>query len=74
MREDLTQSDHLLDLWAKNICPYCGQTIPEDQRVGSGRKSDGGFCSFGCYADYYKLELQQRARRVAQMARRHGNS
>jgi len=39
--------------------------IPEGTRVGSGRKADGGFCSLGCYAGYYSLELIDRARRRA---------
>lgn len=32
----------LLELWDKNICPFCGKSIPEGRRVGSGRKREGG--------------------------------
>jgi len=41
---------YLLELWDQNICPNCGKTIPQGTRVGSGRKSEGGFCSLDCYA------------------------
>ncbi len=54
----------LLDLWEKNICPQCGKVIPEGARIGSGRKSEGGFCSLDCYAKFYEAELVERAKRV----------
>ena len=66
----LSESDYLLELWDKNVCPWCGNTIPEGTRVGSGRKSEGGFCSLRCYADYYALELVERARKAQETARR----
>jgi len=62
MFENMEQ--YLLDLWGKNVCPNCGKDIPEGHRVGSGRKSDGGFCSLDCYARFYEAELTERARRV----------
>lgn len=60
---DESESDYLLSMWEQNRCPYCGQTIAEGKRTGSGRKSDGGFCSLNCYTRYYQLELAERARR-----------
>lgn len=71
---DIPESQYLLDLLLKNICPWCGKEIPEGTRVGSGRKDEGGFCSLACYANYYSLELQERARKVAETAKRHGHS
>jgi len=65
---DFSETDYLLELWAKNICPWCGKFIPEGTRVGSGRKSEGGFCSLSCYADYHALELAERARKALDTA------
>jgi len=62
-----SEREHLLELWGKNICPYCGKTIPEGKRVGSGRKAEGGFCSLDCYTRYYQFELGERARRLRQL-------
>jgi len=64
----VTDAEYLLDLWSKNICPWCGNNIPEGTRVGTGRKSEGGFCSLRCYADYYALELAERARKALDTA------
>jgi hypothetical protein len=60
----------LLEFWDQNICPNCGKTIPQGTRVGSGRKSEGGFCSLGCYTNFYQLELTERARRVLEGTKR----
>jgi len=60
------EETHLLELWDQNICPNRGKTIPPGTRVGSGRKSEGGFCSLDCYTSFYQLELSERARRVAE--------
>ena len=68
------EAESLLEFWNKNVCPFCGKTIPEGTRVGSGRKSEGGFCSLDCYTEYYKLEVIERAKRVAAIAERHRNS
>lgn len=65
---DVSENAYLLELWAKNICPWCGKTIPEGTRVGSGRKSDGGFCSLACYADYHALTLIDRAKKALDTA------
>ncbi len=62
------EQEYLLELWEQNVCPFCGNFIPEGTRVGSGRKSEGGFCSLRCYADYYALELAERARKALDTA------
>ena len=64
----------LLELWAKNICPNCGKNIPDGKRVGSGKKSDGGFCSLDCYAQYHKADLTERHKKIVALAKRHRNS
>jgi hypothetical protein len=69
-----SERDYLLELWSKNVCPYCGNAIPKGKRVGAGDKSEGGFCSLDCYAHYYEQELKNRARKVAELARRAGRS
>ena len=61
---------YLLELWDQNICPNCGKVIPQGTRVGSGRKSEGGFCGLDCYASFYQLELTERARRLAERTKR----
>ena len=75
-QEDLAEAEAevLLELWDKNICPFCERLIPERERVGSGRRREGGFCSLACYAEYHKVELIERARRVVALAARHRNS
>src|SRR5216684_5078184 len=60
----------LLELWDQNICPNCGKTIPQGTRVGSGRKSEGGFCSLDCYTGFYQLQLTERARRLTARTKR----
>ncbi|MBI4165789.1 MAG: hypothetical protein HY508_08660 [Acidobacteria bacterium] len=49
-----SERDYLLELWAKNVCPHCGNPIPEGKRVGAGDRGKGGFCSLDCYARYYE--------------------
>ena len=60
----------LLELWEQNICPNCGKTIPQGTRVGSGRKSEGGFCSLDCYTSFYQLQLTERAQRIVERTKR----
>lgn len=71
-----SEKAHLLELWDRGICPFCAKPIPPNTRVGSGRKSEGGFCSLKCFARYYEMELRQRAKRLAETsastARRQG--
>lgn len=68
---DIPEREYLLELWDQNICPNCGNAIPDGTRLGSGKKSDGGFCSLNCYAEYHKRPLAQRAFHVATIAKRH---
>jgi predicted nucleic acid-binding Zn ribbon protein len=70
----VSESQYLLTLWSLNVCPMCGKAIPEGTRVGSGRKSEGGFCSLDCYTIYYGLEIQERAQRAAQTAEKRTES
>jgi hypothetical protein len=60
----------LLELWDRNVCPNCGKTIPQGTRVGSGRKSEGGFFSLDCYTSFYQLQLRERARRLTKRTKR----
>ena len=69
-----SEKDYLLELWDKNICPNCGKQIPERTRVGSGKKSEGGFCSLECYTRYYEREIRERAKSLAALASRHRSS
>jgi len=62
----LSESVYLLNLWEKNVCPFCKKQYDARGRVGSGRKRDGGFCSLACYTGYYELDLRERARRIQQ--------
>jgi len=64
----ISESDYLLELWDRDICPWCGKHIPEGTRVGSGRKSEGGFCSLSCYVNYHSMELVERARKAGETA------
>ena len=69
-----SEQSYLLEFWDKNVCPNCGTKIPEGRRVGSGKKSEGGFCSLGCYGEYYKAELTERHKKAIAAAERHRNS
>ena len=60
----------LLELWDQNICPNCGKTLLQGTRVGSGRKSEGGFCSLDCYTSFYQLQLTERAQRLTERTKR----
>jgi len=69
-----SEQSYLLELWDKNICPNCCKKIPEGKRVGSGKKSDGGFCSLGCYVEYHEAELIERHVERMSLTQRHSNS
>ena len=66
--------EYLLALWDAGICPNCGDKIPEGKRVGSGKKSDGGFCSLTCYGEYHKATLVERHEKRLAAMERHRNS
>lgn len=55
---------YLLDLWDKGICPTCGKKIPDGTRVGSGKKSEGGFCNLDCYVEYHQDEIIERQKKI----------
>jgi hypothetical protein len=61
-----SETAYLLELWDKNICPFCKESFDPKKRVGTGQKKNGGFCSLTCYARYYELDLRERARRRQQ--------
>ena len=69
----ISETQYLLELWSKSVCPWCEKTIQPNTRVGSGRKSEGGFCSLDCYAKYYSIELNERAIKVAELAKQHSD-
>jgi hypothetical protein len=69
-----SESFYPLELWDKHIGPTCGKTIPEGKYIGSRKKSEGGFCTHGCYAEYYRMEITERAKKVQELAERHRNS
>jgi hypothetical protein len=54
--------------------PTCGKTIPEGKYVASGKMSEGGFCTLVCYAEYYRMEIVERAKKVQELAERHRSS
>jgi hypothetical protein len=69
-----SEQSYLLELWEKSVCPNCGKPIPEGRRVGRGKRSDGGFCSFGCYGEYYKTKLAERHKKAMAVAEKYRNS
>jgi len=69
-----SERSYPLELWGKGVCPNCGKKIPAGKRVGSDKKSDGGFCSLDCYGEYYKAELAERHKKAIAAAERHRNS
>lgn len=64
-----SERSYLLDLWEKNVCPGCKREIPQGARVGSGKKSEGGFCSLNCYIEYHKFGLVAGVGKAASFAR-----
>jgi len=65
---DKSEEDYLLELRNRNICPYCGKTIPVGAKVVRGK---GVFCSLSCVAGYHEPEFTQRAQHLAEISRRH---
>jgi hypothetical protein len=70
----ISETTYLLELWSRNVCPYCEKVLQPNSRVGTGRKSEGGFCSLDCYAKYYSIELNERSRKVAELAKQHSDT
>lgn len=64
----MEHSQYLLLLWMAGTCPCCGVSIPEGTRIGTGHKTDGGFCSMDCYLAYYSLEATERTQRARRLA------
>lgn len=64
----MRQTEHslLVELGNRKICPHCGRRIPFEAGVGSGRKSEGVFCSLDCYAHYSVLEMTDRLKLLDQ--------
>lgn len=69
-----SEEEYLLELWERNIYPFCGNHIAEDTRVGRGERRLGGFCSLDCLAKYYERELVDRAALLATIFKRHQDS
>lgn len=63
---DTDEESFLRQCWDSGLCPCCKRSFPASQRIGSGKRAEGGFCSLNCYAEYYKDELATRLRRFAQ--------
>jgi hypothetical protein len=65
----VTETTYLLQCWEAGTCPFCGKEFPAEQRVGRGRREDGGFCGLSCFAEYYKLSLLERHERIVRESR-----
>jgi len=63
----------LLECWDQNVCPHCNKQIPEGTRVGSGKKSEGGFCSLNCYGEYHKKALIARHKQRTESEQKNQN-
>lgn len=45
--------DRISEAARAGTCPQCGKAIPEGTAVGTGRHSDGRFCSLECVALFH---------------------
>jgi len=70
----ISEAAYLKMLWERYVCPYCQSVFPRGKRVGSGRMSDGGFCSLSCFSKYHALTLAEKARRLKRRIRTHNDS
>jgi hypothetical protein len=68
---DNSERDELSDLSGKNVCPNCGEHIPEGKRQVYG---GGVFCSLDCVAKYNVAELIEKHNKRRAAAERHRNS
>jgi hypothetical protein len=64
-----SEREYLLEFWDRSICPYCGKSIPEGKRIGSGRKSEGGFCSLDHFTAYHELKFREKAKKLQKFSR-----
>jgi len=69
-----SEKEYLLQLWDAGICPNCGNVIPQNRRIGSGKKSEGGFCSVNCSAEYHQATLIERHQKRLAAVKRHRDS
>jgi hypothetical protein len=60
----ITEESFLLDCWERGVCPFCGKAFPPTERVGSGQKAKGGFCSLTCYTKYYEMDIVERQNKI----------
>jgi hypothetical protein len=51
---------YLADCWQRLVCPNCQKQLDPKNRVGNGRKRDGGFCSLDCFAVFYERDISAR--------------
>jgi hypothetical protein len=70
----ISEAAYLKMLWERNVCPYCLNVFASGERVGSGRKSDGGFCSLDCFSKYHALAFAEKARLLKRRIRTHNDS
>jgi len=56
----ITEEAFLSDCWERGVCPFCRKVFPPTERIGSGQKARGGFCSLTCYTKYYELDIVER--------------
>lgn len=59
-----SEQTYLAECRTDNMCPYCHKTFPPEERIGSGRKSEGGFCSLDCYTKYHATDILERQSRL----------
>lgn len=57
-----SEENYLRTCLDRSICPFCKREVPPGQRVGSGARCDGVFCSLDCYARYHALTIRERLR------------
>jgi hypothetical protein len=43
----------IIEFWKERLCPWCEAHVPNGSGVGTGRISDGIFCSLDHYANFY---------------------
>jgi hypothetical protein len=53
-----TEHGYLEECGRRGLCPTCHEFIAT--RIGSGRQSDGTFCSLDCYGEWHRAVLIRR--------------